>query len=81
MSYINSAYFIYILPKIRGAKAPSAPPVPTPMHLAHINFNHPYKLAKYRSVKFFIRPIPLSLDRPALTEVKFNLLNYSFKQV
>ena len=26
MSNINSAYFIYILPKIGGAKAPSAPP-------------------------------------------------------
>ena len=32
MSNINSAYFIHIMPKIGGAKAPSAPPpVPTPM--------------------------------------------------
>ena len=31
VSNINSAYFIHIMPKIGGAKAPSAPPVPTPM--------------------------------------------------
>ena len=31
MSNINSAYFIHIMPKIGEAKAPSAPPVPTPM--------------------------------------------------
>ena len=30
VSNINSAYFIHIMPKIGGAKAPSAPPPPPP---------------------------------------------------
>ena len=36
MSNINSAYFIYKMPKIGGgggANAPTAPPVPTPMSM------------------------------------------------